>query len=111
MELGLIFLWSGAIIDIPAGFQLCDGTNGTPDLRNQFVVGSGDTYAPDDTGGAINHTHDVTGDGHVHDIGFGLDITAGAALSSTTDSTQITATTDLSNNLPPFYSLAYIQRV
>ena len=31
-------MWSGVIADIPSSFQLCDGTNGTPDLRNKFVV-------------------------------------------------------------------------
>jgi len=46
---GIVCLWGGAIIDIPAGWLLCDGNNGTPDLRNKFVLGSGDTYNPDDT--------------------------------------------------------------
>jgi len=46
---GLICLWSGAIVDIPAGWSLCDGGNGRPDLRNRFVIGAGDTYAPDET--------------------------------------------------------------
>lgn len=32
-----IVLWSGTLADIPEEFQLCDGTNGTPDLRNLFV--------------------------------------------------------------------------
>lgn len=47
--IGIICLWEGAIVDIPAGWQLCDGTNGTPDLRNKFVIGAGDTYAVNDT--------------------------------------------------------------
>lgn len=47
--IGIIVLWYGAIVDIPAGWQLCDGTNGTPDLRNKFIAGAGDTYAVDDT--------------------------------------------------------------
>lgn len=46
---GLICIWSGAIVDIPAGWALCDGNNGTPDLRNKLVIGAGDTYAVDDT--------------------------------------------------------------
>lgn len=44
---GIVCLWSGAIVDIPAGWQLCDGTNGTPDLRDKFIIGAGDTYAVD----------------------------------------------------------------
>ena len=34
-------MWSGIIAAIPNGFVLCDGLNGTPDLRNRFVVGAG----------------------------------------------------------------------
>ncbi|KKM98869.1 hypothetical protein LCGC14_1153640 [marine sediment metagenome] len=45
----IICLWSGAVIDILAGWALCDGNNGTPDLRDRFVIGAGGTYSPDDT--------------------------------------------------------------
>lgn len=45
----MIVIWSGAIVDIPAGWALCDGNNGTPDLRNKFIIGAGDTYAVNDT--------------------------------------------------------------
>lgn len=34
-------MWSGSIATIPDGFALCDGNNGTPDLRNRFIVGAG----------------------------------------------------------------------
>lgn len=36
---GIIVMWSGEPSAIPAGWALCDGTNGTPDLRGRFVVG------------------------------------------------------------------------
>lgn len=49
---GGIIMWSGSIASIPAGWALCDGTSGTPNLQNRFVVGAGDTYAVDATGGA-----------------------------------------------------------
>jgi microcystin-dependent protein len=49
---GMIMLWSGTIATIPAGWALCNGQNGTPDLRNRFVVGAGGNYAIGDTGGA-----------------------------------------------------------
>ncbi|WP_271783860.1 hypothetical protein [Aquimarina algiphila] len=32
-------LYYGSISNIPNGWQLCDGTNGTPDLRSKFIVG------------------------------------------------------------------------
>jgi hypothetical protein len=59
-----IMLWSGAIVDIPAGWHLCDGTGGTPDLRDRFVVGAGTDYEPGDTGGADHHTHGGSVGGH-----------------------------------------------
>jgi hypothetical protein len=72
---GVIVLWSGSIGSIPSGWALCNGSNGTPDLRNRFIVGAGSTYAVDATGGSadaivVSHTHTatsvVTDPGHVH---------------------------------------------
>jgi len=59
VPLGAIIMWSGA--SIPSGWALCNGSNGTPDLRDRFIVGSGSTYSIDDTGGAatadLEHRH------------------------------------------------------
>ena len=74
---GMILLWSGASNAIPSGFVLCDGNNSTPDLRNRFVIGAGNSYAVNATGGSTtingnvthshstpNHTHGLNG--HTH---------------------------------------------
>jgi microcystin-dependent protein len=53
---GGIIMWSGSVASIPSGWFLCDGTNSTPDLRNRFIVGAGDAYAVDATGGAASVT-------------------------------------------------------
>ena len=45
-------LWSGAANAIPSGWVICNGSNSTPDLRNRFVVGAGDSYSVGATGGA-----------------------------------------------------------
>lgn len=37
---GMIMMWSGTIATIPTGWVLCNGSNGTPDLRNRFVIGA-----------------------------------------------------------------------
>jgi len=37
---GIIVMWSGSIRNIPSGWALCDGKNGTPDLQNRFIMGS-----------------------------------------------------------------------
>lgn len=42
---GAIIMWSGNPANIPNGWKLCDGSNGTPDLRGRFIVG----YNPSDT--------------------------------------------------------------
>lgn len=44
---GAILMWSGTIATIPSGWYLCDGTNGTPNLTNKFIIG-----ADADDGGA-----------------------------------------------------------
>ena len=49
---GVIMLWSGASNAIPSGFVLCDGNNSTPDLRDRFVVGAGNSYNVGATGGS-----------------------------------------------------------
>lgn len=49
--IGTIVMWSGAINQLPSGWALCDGQNGTPDLRNRFIVGAGGEYALNDEGG------------------------------------------------------------
>ncbi len=49
---GVIVMWSGSIASIPSGWALCDGSNGTPDLRDRFIVGAGGSYDVGDTGGS-----------------------------------------------------------
>lgn len=61
---GVIWMWSGAVVAIPTGWALCDGTSGTPDLRGKFIVGAGGAYAAGDTGGAANHDHGGSSGGH-----------------------------------------------
>ena len=70
---GLISMWSGSIDSIPVGWQLCDGSNGTPDLRNRFIMGTPDGQDPGQTGGESqktlalanmpSHNHSITIDG------------------------------------------------
>jgi hypothetical protein len=77
---GVITLWYGAIGSVPTGWYLCDGSNGTPDLRDKFIVGAGSTYSVAATGGStdaivVTHTHTatststVTDPGHTHAVG------------------------------------------
>ena len=134
---GAITLWSGSIASIPSGWLLCDGSSGTPDLRNRFVVGAGSTYAVAATGGSANaivvsHTHTatstVTDPGHVHNAragvfggsggefggGYAFDLTETTLSAVTGISVATSVSTEGSSatnaNLPPYYALAYIMK-
>jgi hypothetical protein len=135
---GMIILWSGSIASIPSGWALCDGTNGTPNLEDRFVIGAGNTYAVDATGGSadaivVSHTHTatVTDPGHTHTSnatnlfssspGFSSGFTGavqsfqGATINSAnTGITVANSSTGVSGtnaNLPPYYALAYIMKL
>jgi len=110
---GGIIIWSGSVASIPSGWYLCNGSNGTPDLRDRFVVGAGSTYAVADTGGSANaivvsHSHTatstVTDPGHTHLI---PNTRAGSPNGGTTASAGSSGT---NANLPPYYALAYIMK-
>lgn len=47
----MIIMWYGKISDIPSGWVICNGTNGTPDLREKFVIGAGKSYKVGKIGG------------------------------------------------------------
>lgn len=135
---GMILLWSGSVASIPSGWVLCNGSNGTPDLRDRFVVGAGSTYAVGGTGGSadaivVSHTHTatVTDPGHFHNYdkftgqaggGGGVNIAGGDGTPVYTSTASQTKTTGISvsnsttgssgtnANLPPYYALAYIMK-
>lgn len=118
---GLISMWSGAINDIPAGWTLCDGTDGTPDLTDRFVIGAGGSYTPDDTGGSESvqlteselpsHSHN-TG---LRSEGAGVNdqsIASPRFLEGSGDfSTETTGDDGAHENRPPYCALAYIMKI
>ena len=68
--IGMIMLWSGAANAIPTGWTLCNGSNSTPDLRNRFVIGAGDSYNVNATGGNESITFSTSQlPSHTHDQG------------------------------------------
>jgi hypothetical protein len=81
---GVIVLWSGTIATIPTGWVLCDGTNGTPNLRDRFILGAGGASLPGAVGGAASSTATTSTTGaHTH---TGLTGTQGAfSVTSSTD--------------------------
>lgn len=78
---GVIVMWSGALSAIPVGWYLCDGANGTPNLKDRFVIGAGGAKSVGASGGSTtaslsaanlpSHTHSFSGStstngGHAH---------------------------------------------
>lgn len=109
---GMIILWSGSVASIPSGFVLCNGTNGTPNLKNRFIVGAGDTYAVGATGGAITHLHSfsVTISGGLS-AGNVIANVAPAGVLSPSFNSGGGGNTNLGNGLPPYYALCYIMKL
>lgn len=126
---GIIMLWSGAETAIPNGWLLCDGTNGTPDLRDKFVVGAGNGYSVGDEGGEARHV--LTKDempSHSHAIKSDIDNSAynqtwpawteyttgwtqqANSTKTAPTYTQTTGSDQAHNNLPPYYALCYIMK-
>lgn len=103
-------MWSGAIADIPEGWKLCDGNNDTPDLKGKFIVGAGNSYSVDDTGGSVLHSHPFTGSLHQHNIVAGNDIAAGANSDVTVAIKRPSGTTDIASFTNPYHALCYIMK-
>jgi hypothetical protein len=157
---GGIIMWSGSTANIPSGWALCDGTNGTPNLQDRFVVGTGSTYAVNAIGGSATHNHTTgtagdhnhalssTSNGgntggitnydptkgtfhskgyyaeddnqgwHAHSFlqtgynsGYGEGNHAHLLHGNTANGGNHTHTVSSANNLPPYYSLAFIMKL
>ena len=91
---GLIAAWSGAASAVPAGWALCDGANGTPDLRGRFLVGAGGDYAVGDVGGAATETLS-----HAYETGGSL--VGGIYVYKE----------EIHDNRPPYYALCFIMKL
>lgn len=94
-----------SIVTPPDGWAICDGTKGTPDLRNQFLIGTDKDFGQ--TGGTYKHSHSTAATELVatklwhnvqHDQGIPL--------------AQIGHTHKISeeNHLPPFTRVIYIMK-
>jgi len=117
---GVIVMWWGLIGSIPEGWALCDGTNGTPDLRDRFIVGAGSSYIVGATGGEAFHTltinempsHTHTTTWYEHGGEPGPPHPTGAQHTHPFTSTSNPTGGDQPHeNRPPYYSLAYIMKL
>ena len=92
-----IIIWAGAANNLPPGYQLCDGSNDTPNLLDKFVMCAGPGTEVDETGGAELHEHTS---------GASVQVDVGAGPHVWTDQASALASSN-----PEFYALAYIQRM
>lgn len=93
---GAIIMWHGTIGNIPAGWVICDGNNGTPNLLAKFVQGVATAGTnPGDTGGSVNHSHATP---------------LAANMQSGGGDNYKVANTDASDGRPPFYDIAFIMK-
>ena len=131
---GCILLWYGKSTNIPLGWALCDGKNGTPDLRDRFVIGASEALKAGTTGGAASaspavtvgattlttaqmpsHTHDgvLKQGGYLNAIYPGDDWATGWGNSGATGgggSHTHPASAGSISLLPPYHALCYIMK-
>lgn len=84
---GVIVAWAGAIAAIPAGWALCNGGNGTPNLMDRFIMGAGSGYGVGTIGGNVNPYYETTTNGW---HGHGMDVQGGHSHGGATDNTWLT---------------------
>jgi microcystin-dependent protein len=136
VPIGSIMMWSGSIASIPLNWAICDGNNGTPNLKDRFVVGAGNSYNVSDVGGAATHTlsvnempahnhNDTVTDGTNYNCLSkidGIHTSNGQALDNTNGNgrepnllfagyIQSKGGGAAHNNMPPYLALAYIMRI
>jgi hypothetical protein len=127
---GVIVMWSGPLDAVPAGWALCDGNDGTPDLRNRFVLGVGAAEYLGSTGGSRAHKHRAGN--HIHQIDppslrlrpvYGYSGYRGTGTRSRSyalpeqtfnwrsfKSGPTTVIPDSVSHLPPYYKIAFIMK-
>lgn len=116
---GMIVMWSGTIATIPSGWVLCDGTNGTPDLRDKMIpctaaganpgAVSGSSYVPAHTHAQVAHQHQINANLVSGGRTFAETVAGGVGLTSAL-TTSDGATTTGSTGSATLYALAYIMK-
>lgn len=133
--IGGVIMFNAAFATIPANWQLCDGTNGTPNMTDRFVYGTNTEGQLLTTGGSANsivvaHIHTMANAGsHTHDLnlydnnnrdgnnpnGISFTVRAGTATTKSAGNHKHTVNSTGSSgtgaNLPPYIKLAFIQRM
>lgn len=123
---GMIMIWNGSVSEIPYGWTLCNGENGTPDLTDKFVLGAGNNYFVGLTGGETetiltvdqipSHTHGYKRHAFNNkDLDQVIDENVYGVSNKTIDAymgtTESAGGNQPHSNMPPYYALCYIMKI
>jgi hypothetical protein len=124
---GVIVAWYGDKNNVPPGWTLCNGDNGTPDLQERFIYGTGNRGpAPRTPGGSSSKTLKVDQlPAHSHNIDFAMADVAAAWTGNSywpvnpshrnngswTKSTNNTGSGNAFDIMPPYLALCYIMKL
>ena len=110
-------MWSGTLATIPTGWVLCDGTSGTPNLADRFVLGVNTGQDPGTVGGSSSHDHSVDPPNTVSSMGS---VFTWVSQSSSEQAVNIQPhdhdvdiaafNSALASNVPPYFRLAFIMK-
>lgn len=117
---GGIIMWSGSIASIPEGWVLCDGNNGTPDLKDKFIIAASQDEGATAktniegslklTGGNTNHGHSVDRQSFTTSGTNGTDGRTLAIKIQGVYGAGNNGSTDTVNHIPTYYALAFIMK-
>ena len=122
---GAILMWHGLIADIPSGWVICNGNNGTPNLLGRFVEGVATASTnPGITGGDNSPTVSLAG-GHRHSVprtgasNYTVGSGSGSADAASYQHTHAMSDTGnisnhrhtIANGRPLYYTIAFIMKI
>lgn len=111
VPIGGIIIYSGLVANIPGNWHLCDGTEGTPNMVDRFVLGTATEAAIGTSGGSDTHQHAAgTLAVAAHTTANDTAVT-GAGARATTANHVVSGNTADATTLPPWLKLAFIQRI
>ena len=116
---GMIMMYTGSTA--PSGWAICNGQNGTPDLRDRFIVGAGSAYSIGNTGGANSVTltiNQIPAHSHIYQNQVAITNAGERPWPASNNDCRLDDANTSSQgggqsheNRPPFYALMFIMKL